>query len=84
MNEIDVENNELAEIVVKIMNKIESINKINILKQDVISYSLAENIVKNGNVKLISCYSIPEYIVENLDKYNVKIESRSELFLIVI
>lgn len=77
--EVTISNNELAEIALDLFVNLTSISLLT-LKEDVnLSFSLCEKIAKLNNIKKISCYSIPTFMLEMLDKKNIEVESRSEV-----
>jgi len=89
IREIMVENNttniicedlDLTLIVLPLMKKINIIEQLTIKDEVSLSYSIYEKLVENKNVKLVNCYSIPPFIIELLDKHNIKSETRFEIF----
>ncbi len=79
INEAIIYNNK---IILQIIDVIKNINNINtlILKDDVqVTHKMCEQLI-NSNIKVLSVYSIPEYLVEFLDKYEIVTEVRTELF----
>ena len=77
--DVVISNNDIAELVIGLFKFVKHINKIT-LKEDVnMSYALCDKLTTLTNVDLINCYTIPNYLLEMLDKNNIKIESRSEI-----
>ncbi len=77
--DVVISSNDIAEIVIGLFKFVKHINKIT-LKEDVnLSYSLCDKLKELTNVDLVNCYTIPNYLLEMLDKNNIKIESRSEI-----
>ena len=77
--DVVITNNDIAELVIGLFKFVKHINKIT-LKEDInLSYSLCDKLKELTNVDLINCYTIPNYLLEMLDKNNIKIESRSEI-----
>ena len=77
--DVIISNNDIAELVIGLFKFVKHINKIT-LKEDVnMSYALCDKLTTLSNVDLINCYTIPNYLLEMLDKNNIKIESRSEI-----
>ncbi len=74
-----VSNNELAMLVIKVIFAIPKIECFTILQDDNLSYELCEAITKAKNIKKISCYGIPEYMIELLDRNGIKVDSRNEV-----
>ena len=71
--------NEIADIVLDTFKYLPKIELITLKEDTFLTYSLYEKIVQYNNVKEVSCYSIPAFIVELLDKKNIKSETRSEM-----
>lgn len=71
--------NEIAEIVLDTFKHLPRVDLITLKEDTFLTYSLYEKIVQYNNVKEISCYSIPAFIMELLDKKNIKSETRSEI-----
>lgn len=79
INTIYIADYELTEIVLSIVNNINFINSIYIMDNCNLEYKLANMIIKSNHINYINCYSIPYYLVEELDKYGIKTEVRSEV-----
>lgn len=79
ISEIAVSTNEIGEIVLDIVKKLSTIDCFTVSEDSNLSYSLCEKIIKNKNIKKLNCYSIPQFMVEELDKHNIVVESRNEV-----
>lgn len=79
IKEISVSTNDIGELVLNIVKKLSTIECFTITDDSNLSYSLCEKIIKAKNIKKVNCYSIPQFMVENLDKYNIVVESRNEV-----
>ncbi len=79
INEISVSNNDIGILVSDIVKKVSSISCFTITDDDNLSFALCDKIIKNKNIKKVNCYSIPEFMLENLDKHNIIVESRNEV-----
>ena len=71
--------NEIAELIIPLMKKIEAIEYIFLNEDTNLSYSLCEALVDNKHIKQINCYAIPTFMIEILDKKNIEVISRSEV-----
>ncbi len=80
ITKIEIQSIELASLIIKVLNKIPKIDLLSILSEETITFDIAETIVNNDNVHMVSCYSAPLFIIEYMDRYGVMLESRSELF----
>ncbi len=79
IEEVVVSNNELGELIIGLLKKLPTINLFTITDNVNLSYELCEKIAKSKNIKKLNCYSIPQFMVENLDKYDVIVDSRNEI-----
>lgn len=82
MNHIDtltIQNNELAIFITELFAKLK-INKIKIKKQENMTYTLCEKLLKMKYLHEVECYSIPEFMLELLDNHHIKVTTHSEIF----
>lgn len=79
IKEISVTTNEIGELVLDIVKRLSTIECFTVTDDSNVSYLLCEKIIKNKNIKKLNCYSIPQFLVENLDKHNIIVESRNEV-----
>ncbi len=79
IKEISVSTNEIGDLVLDIVKKMSTIECFTVTDDSNISYAICEKIIKNKNIKKLNCYSIPQFLVENLDKHNIVVESRNEV-----
>ncbi len=79
ITEIKISCAEITLLVFDIIAKMSTINSLTIIEDEVLSYELCEKISKTKNIKMVNCYSIPEFLIELLDKNNIKAESRNEV-----
>ena len=71
--------NEIAELIIPLLKKVEAIQSVCLNDDATLSYSLCEAIVESRHIKQVSCYAIPTFMIEILDKKNVEVVSRSEI-----
>lgn len=76
---IIISQNEIAEIIVPLLKRIDNIEKLYLKEDTNFSYSLCESLANNKSIKEISCYTIPTFMMEILDKKGIKVISRSEV-----
>lgn len=79
INTIVISLNEIAELIIPLIKKIDAISCIFLNEDTSLSYSLCEALVDNKNIKQINCYAIPTFMIEILDKKNIEVISRSEV-----
>ncbi len=81
INTITFQNNDLADFLVFLFNKVK-IYKIKIKKQENLTYSVCEKLLKIKSLKELECFSIPEYLLEMLDNKGIKVQTKNEIFYI--
>lgn len=80
IDSIIISNNSLFGLVTTIINGIDKITTIDLKEETTLSYEICENIIKLGYIKTLKCYQVPTFMIEMLDKENISVESRSEVF----
>jgi len=84
MHSIDTlvfQNNELAIFLTPLFQNLK-IRKIKVKKQENIRYELCEKIIKLKYLRELDCYSIPNFMLELLDKHHIIVTTHSEIFSI--
>ena len=71
--------NEIAELIVPLLKRIDYIEKLYLKEDTNFSYSLCESLANNKNIKEVDCYTIPTFMIEILDKKGIVVTSRSEI-----
>ena len=71
--------NEIAELLLDTFKYLPKVELITLKEDTFLTYSLYEKIIQFDNIKAVSCFSIPAYILELLDKRNIKAETRCEM-----
>lgn len=79
INEVVVSNNDLGLLVLQILKKIPLIDTFTIKDDENITFALCDEIIKLKTIKKVNCYSIAEFLIENLDAHNITVESRYEV-----
>ena len=80
VKKIIVENTKLATLIIKTLSKVPVIEELIIKKDDSITFTLTEEIIKLKNIKKVSCFHAPEYVIDYLDQNKIILESRNEIF----
>ena len=79
INEVVISSNEMAELMLSVLKCVDNIELLTLKDDTNLSYSLCEKIIRYKNIKKINCYAIPTFMIELLDKHNIKVESRNEI-----
>ena len=82
INTLTFQNSEIAVFMLKYFKGIKLIQKIRIKKEENISYALCEELISFKTAKKLDCYSIPNYMLELLDKHHIEVFTRNEVFYI--
>ena len=73
---------EIAPLVIHISSNISLLKNLIIQEESIINYKTCEKIIKSKNIKYVYIYNIPTYLLEMLDKENIKVESRNEMLFL--
>lgn len=79
INQVNIKNIDLTLLILDILSKIDTINSLNISDDEQITYAICEKLINMKRITSLSCYSIPSFMLELLDKNNIKVVSRSEI-----
>lgn len=79
INQVNVTNMDLTLLVLDILKNVDTINCLNITDDETITYAICEKLIKIKKITSLSCYIIPSFLLEMLDKNNIKVVSRSEI-----
>lgn len=79
INTISFQNNEIANLIIPLMNDIIGIQIINFEGNEVITYKIVNKIIKLNGIKIVCAQYIPQYLFDLLNKYNIIAQSRSEI-----
>ena len=74
-----VSNNELALLVLDILDKVDTIDCLRIEEDDNLTYALCEKIIANKKIKKLECFAIAQFMLELLDQNDIKVDSRNEV-----
>ena len=81
INSVVISKLELVIPILKILKKNEYIKSLEIKENSNLTYAICEELSNNKYIKSLNCFSIPTFMLEYLDKYNIKVESRNETFV---
>lgn len=79
INQINIKDIKLTLTVLNILDKVDTINCLNISDDETITYEICEKLIKIKKITSLSCYNIPAFMLDLLDKHNIKVVSRSEI-----
>ncbi len=77
---VSFETQELAILTFPLFKKNPYITAICIRDNNSLTYQMYEKIIENKNIKYVEANSIPEFLIELLDKKNIRTETRTEIF----
>ena len=73
------QNNDVAKLIIPILNKLKGIQIINFDSDEAISYRFCETIIKCPDVKCVIAQYIPKYLFELFDKNDIVAQCKSEI-----
>ncbi|MGM9834963.1 MAG: class B sortase [Bacilli bacterium] len=79
IRDIVLEDNDMATIIIPCLNKIPVINCIYFKENTNLTFKICELIINNLKIRGISCYAIPTFLIEMLDREDIIVESRCEV-----
>ncbi|MBQ8901962.1 MAG: class B sortase [Bacilli bacterium] len=82
INTLVIKESEIAPLVLHISSNIPIIKSLYLLEESILNYRICEKIIKSNNIKYVSLYNIPTYLLEMLDKENITVDSRNEMLFL--
>ncbi len=82
MNSIDTltfQSNFLTSFLIELF-KNTKVRTIRIKKQENVTYELCEKLIKMKTIRELECFSIPNFLIELLDKHRIHVTTHSEIF----
>jgi sortase B len=76
---IVVTNMDIADIAIDLVKNVDNIEIFKIDSDEAVSYSFCEKVIAAKNIKVLNCYSVPQFMIEMLDQHDIKVESRYEV-----
>lgn len=81
IHKVHVSKCELALLILKILKKNNYVTSFYIKENCNLTYAICEELFNNKYIKTINCFSAPTFMLEALDKYDIKVETRNETFV---
>lgn len=84
-NNIDtlvIKESKIASLILYVTSNISKIKSLYLLEESILSYKICERIIKANNIKYVSLYNLPTYLLEMLDKENITVDSRNEILFL--
>lgn len=84
-NQVDTltfQNNKIALDLLKYFKGNNYVKNVKIKKEENITYALCEELLELKTIKNLECYTLPNFMLELLDKHSVKVTTHSEVFYI--
>ena len=82
INTIVIKEFEIAPMVLYISSNIKNITSLYLLEESILTYQIANRIIKHNAIKYVSLYNIPTYLLEMLDKEKITVDSRNEMLFL--
>ena len=82
INIIVIKEFEIASLILQVTTNINKINTLYLLEESILTYKIASLIINSNNIKNVYLYNIPSYLLEMLDKKNIKVDSKNEMLFL--
>lgn len=79
INQVNIKDIKLTILVLNILKKVDIINTLNISDDETITYEICEKLIEIKHITSLCCYNIPSFMLDLLDKHNIKVVSRGEI-----
>ena len=80
-NTIIIENNDFTLMFLKLLKNVKSITTLIINDDTPLTFAMCEAIMQSY-IKNVNCYALQPFMIEYLDKYNILVETRSEILFL--
>jgi len=77
-----IRESKIAPLILHVTSNISKIKSLYLLEESILSYKICERIIKTNNIKYVSLYNLPTYLLEMLDKENITVDSRNEILFL--
>lgn len=77
INTAVIKNYELSYLIIELLNELTIINTLILFDNHKLEFKLADLLI-HSNITNLNCYSTPYYLLEELDKYGIHVETRTE------
>jgi len=82
INKVYIENKEIVSLVLLTIQRIKEFNEVYILADEPVSFDEYERMLYSPYLKYINCYSMKHFMIEKLDKKDILVEVRKEMFFL--
>ena len=70
---------DLASTILPLLYKATLITSLEIKEEETLTYQICEELIRNGHINTLICYNLQPFMIERLDKFNIKCTSRCEI-----
>ncbi len=82
INTLIIKENSIAPLILQAIKNIDNLNNLYLLEEDILTYSIAKEIINTKCINFVSLYNIPTFLLEMLDKENITVNSRNEILFL--
>ena len=82
INTLIIKESEIAPLVLEITKDIDKLTNLHLLEESILTYKICNSIIKSNNIKYVSLYNLPTFLLEMFDKAKIKIDSRNEILFL--
>lgn len=74
-----IKESSIALYILDIIANIKNIKNLYLLEETILTYKICEKIINTNTINFVSLYNIPTFLLEMLDRENIKVSSRNEI-----
>ncbi len=74
-----IKESNIAPLILEVITGITKIKILHLLEETILNYKICEKIIKTHSIVYVSVYNIPTFLLEMLDRENIKVSSRNEI-----
>ncbi len=82
INKVFIKDKEIVSLVLLTIQNINQFEEVHILPDEPVSFEEYERLLYSPYIKYVSCYSMKHFMIEKLDKNNIVVEVRKEMFFL--
>ena len=78
ISQVNVLNHELGPFVIDIINNIKTLDTLTLIEDEELSFDIYDKLLNANHIKTVNCFTAPIYMLDNLNKKNIKVNFRVE------
>ena len=74
-----IKNFNITILILDVLKNISEIKNLYLLDEEIVNYNICKAIINSNSINFVSLYNIPTFLLELLDKEQIKVQSRAEI-----